>query len=765
MLSLAPPYRVIDGHSVLPDHADPRVWYVLPAAPALALTADGRPALSLVQYLGGGAGAARLAGGLLTLTTELTVPEQTLARLRDVLGRSEGAPGGTLTVAPLLFDEGSVELVALGVNSDAGAGATGRLSVQVLGSGKPSLGGSNSATFQLVLDAAAAELVEKSLDAPDLPVIATYRVTFAGLRPSFSVKVTADWTQVYRRLQQKAKVNAYYVAADAEQMLTEALEDSHVQIESAVLGTGGGEAAAAERARKQLTDWALERLFTPVADPAAATANTVANTVDDVVSSLVRSVLPGVSYRLRQLEDQQVRTLSARMDEAVAERREVLPQGTLGGLLRRFREDGRGGTRPDWPALRGSLVQKVNLDGFPRLEVQVSCEDRFREDGLAEVRVELARQDASGAPAADLRTVSLRTPEARQAYVVNLLGRSTPDFAQLYQYRLEVQFDPTGPFGPHPAVTTAWQAGRTSELVVEPRLAYDVHTVQVGVTPGFSFSQYPAVTAELRYDGDTGWEAQTARLSLTAAQPVGTWRYRCFTRPRLPYEVHLTYHEAGGPALTPPPQLSTDEWFSIPDPLPVKRPLNLFVSLPWADILVAYVQVRYRDEARGIRFDEQLDLREDTPYLRRDYPVAAGSPETLAYRLTLMTRSGQLLEGSWRETQDDRLVIDRRLVDRRSVRVQTVGGALPDLKLREVRMDLQRRGPGGEMREETTLRFTHEGPPEPPAWEFLLGDPPALTVHYSAVFTDDNGFSVRTPWAATTADLLVIQLRTKTVSA
>jgi hypothetical protein len=789
VLSLAPPYHQIGSYSLLPDHADPRRWYVLPTAPTLARTPDDLPAFSLVQYLGGGAGAAKVAGGLLTLTTELTVPEDVLESLRAKLGQAVGHSAAELELMPVFFDSGTVELIALGqASAPAAPGDTSPPNIQspfdikILGSGRASLGGRNTATFQLMLDEQAAELVDKALDAPDLPMIATYRLSFAGLRPSFNIVVEADWTRVYRSLQQQLKANLYYVAADVQQQISKAVEDSGVKIDVTVLGAGEQETAAAERARKQLTDWVLERLFTPMANAQAATANAIGDAIGGVVSGLVRTIVPGVSYSLKVMNDEQLRTLSARMNEAVAERREVLPQGTLGLLLRQLRLDEQGRVRPDWPALRSRLVSQINLDGFPRLEVQVASEDRFEGDGLAEVRVELARVDASGTPADPMKTVALRSAAEKEAYVVNLLGQGTghlgtgPDFARLYQYRLDVQFDPAGPFGPHEVAGGEWQMGRAAELVVEPRTVYGVQDVQVSAAPSFPFAQFPQVTAELLYE-EAGTAPQSGRVELTVTQPSGSWRFRYFLPPGRaetgqalqppPYTVRLTYHRpgsAGGP-LTPPPQRWSDDYFSVPDPLPTKRLLNLFVSLPWADLLTAFVQLRYRDGPSGTAFDEQIDLNAATPYLRRDYPIAAGGTQALSYRLTLLTTGGSLLEGSWRDTLDDRLVIDRRLVERRAVRVQCVGGTLKDTKLREVRVQLQRRDAQGEAKEETELTFLRGTPPAPATWEVLLGDPPVKTVFYSAVFIDESGFVTRTPWAASDADLLVVQLKARSVSA
>ena len=52
----------------------------MPARPSLAAHRRS-PALSLTQYLGGGAGAEKMAGGILSLTTELIVPDDVLEAL------------------------------------------------------------------------------------------------------------------------------------------------------------------------------------------------------------------------------------------------------------------------------------------------------------------------------------------------------------------------------------------------------------------------------------------------------------------------------------------------------------------------------------------------------------------------------------------------------------------------------------------------------------------------------------------------------------
>lgn len=768
MICLDPPYSVINGYTVLSDHADPELFYVLPAAPALGELPGGNPAFSLVQYQGGGAGIDKVEGGLLTLTTTLGVPDDDLAAVSERLSQTPGISAPGIRVLPVGFTDGTVELIALGSTSlSSGSDPPGErpFEVDFVGSGRPSLGGDNRATFQLVLDAAGAELVERALDAPDLPIIAVYRMSFVGLRPSFQVEISADWSRIYSTLREQARLNAHYAALDVENMVNRALEENSIEIDTTVFGPGEVHQAAAERARRQLVDWVLERMFRPMVDTETAASPSIARIIDDTVFSLTRAVLPGLSYRLRQLDDNQLRLMSARMDEAVAEVREVVPQGSLGGLIREHRVDEEGAVREEWTALRDQLVMRVPLAGFPRLEVRVASQDRFAEDGLSSVQVDMARCAGDGERTAE-KSIFLRDASQHDTYIINLLGSAEVDLASPYLYRVKVVFDPAGPYGPHPPVQSPWREGHTTELVVEPRDLYRIRDIRVGAAPTFSFGQYPAVSVDLRC-GTCEGGVTAHRIQLTPDEPLKRWRFRSFSGSAAPFEYRVTYHRpagAGGP-VTSAWREQVDDWLTVSDPMPLKRPVNVVVSLPWEDVIVAFLRLRYDDEEHGVHHDEQVDLDEDTQFFRRDLPVANTRVYAVSYRLTVLFTSGELLEGSWRTTDDERIIIDRALVDRRAVKVQLIGGGLAANGLSEVTLALRVCDPDtGRTRAETTYVFTPDNEDEAPAaWEYLLGSPPLTTVDYRAVFVDRDGFAERISWTPTTSDLLVVNLRTRRV--
>jgi len=786
VLTLEPPYPVVDGYALLPDHADPGLFHALPAAPSLAM-AGGRPALSLIQYLGGGAGASRISGGILQLTTELAVPaadlERLPARLAAWLAQTRGGTGATggrpVRVVPVTIDSGTVELTVLGRTNtpppEGSAAPGGTFEVQFAAGGRPSLGNTNPASFQLILNEPAAELIGACLDKPELPVLVTYALTFQALRPAFTIDIHADWHKVYRTLQQKFGLNAWVAAADVDIAITDALETAGVDVDVAVLSVGG--AAAAAKTKEQLLDWVLERLFQPMAPPEPPGAG-IGQAIGDAVWSLTRAILPGVSYKLKKVDENQLRHLDVRARERVAEVRELRPQGMLGGLLRRLRVDERGAPNPEWPAIRAGMLQQVELSGFPRLEVGVDVVDRFATDGLRACRVQLARALPGGGRADQAELAFTAAGAGHRDWVVNLLDDAARGavWDTPYEYRVLADFDPSSPLRPAGASGTSgggaavaespWRGQQARELLVDPREAYSVTDVTVTVAPLFSFALFGAVTVELRPLGDP---ARTARVILRPDAPSQAWRYAAAGAQGSPYQWRAVYHrplEAGGDVSTEWAD-AVEPWLSLPDPMPEKLAVTFFIDLPWADVSAALLQLRYDDDAHDVHYaEETITLSAATPVLSRVYSIAAGGSRALGYRLTVKLAAGGLLEGSWRAATDDRIVIDRRLVDERQVQVRALGGPLAALKLAEVAVALEVRDPvTAAVRAATRLRIQ----PGQEAgfsgtFSYLRGDPPVQQVFHQVTAVDTSGFVRTQPWTASGADLLVLDLRTQKIT-
>jgi hypothetical protein len=764
MISLEPPFLVLDGHAVLPDHQDELLWHVMPTAPGLVLR-EGRPALDLTVFADDGAGEAAISGGFLTVAVDLAIKPEVLADLPGRIQAARGLPG-TPQVTPVAFESGTVELAVLGRTSapqpNGSAAPGGPFEVTFTAGGRPTLSGTNEAAFQLLLDERAGAAVLACLDEATEPVLVTYVLTYAGLRPAFDVSVAVDWSRVYHFLQRRMTAT-----------VKSALEESGISVTTDVLGTAAGDRSAAERTQAQLLDWVMDRMFEPMVPP-TSTADTISQVIDDTIWSLARVVIPGASYRLRTLDESQVRRMDIRASERVAELREVRPQGTIDALLRSLRTQPDGTVSPQWPAIREAMVHRIEISAFPRLEVSVSCVDRFASDGLRSVDVELARTPPEGADPihAEVTALAFVAGTGTRSWVVNLLDESVaePVWKRPFSYRVVARFDPSSPLRPGDEVATAWQQRRATDLLVDPREAYAVTDVSVTVAPLFSFDLFPAVTVELHpgpsTDSAAGAPAPAARVQLDATNPVQHW---VFTSPPgdPSYSYRATYHrpvEAGGPVVGPWAS-AVEPFLSLPDPMPEKLTVAFFVALPWDHIALALLAVRYEDRGAGIRYaEETITLDSTIQHLTRTYSIAAGGSRAVEYRLTIQRTDGALIDGSWRQATDDRIVVDSRLVEDRQVRISVLG-SLTERALARAMLRVEAREPGNaavRAAMDVDLGASAGGGIAP--FVYLLGDPPLREVWWQLTTVDANGFPAAQPWGHGVGDLIVVDLRSLTVT-
>ena len=259
--------------------------------------------------------------------------------------------------------------------------------------------------------------------------------------------------------------------------------------------------------------------------PAGNPMTEIGDAIADTVSNLTRAIIPGASFRLKDLQQNQLRHIDIRATEQIAEVRELRPQGMLGTLLRDLRTDDQGRPDPAWPAVRAGMLSQVELTGFPRLEVAISVVDRFASDGCVAAGY---RSAGCCRPVCSRTRPSSPSPRGvSQHWVVNLLDEA--DRAEIwnspYVYRVIADFDPTSPLRPAGPPISPWRRRNVADLLVDPRDAYVVGDVTVTTAPMFSFQAFPQVTVELTPGLETPNPSRAAQVSLTPETATEHWQF------------------------------------------------------------------------------------------------------------------------------------------------------------------------------------------------------------------------------------------------
>ncbi len=780
MLSFASPIRMIEGHAVFSDSADPDLFYVAPRMPRIALDDDGQPLFSLTQYMdlnGDNAddpdGEEAIWGGFLSLTTTLGLETERLNLIHENL-RAE--LGENVHIMPVPFHDGDVRLMLLGQESTeqpeddhAPPGdepSSEVFDLDILGSGKPALDGQGRASFQISMNGKAAAFLSQAMGNDTMPALINYTMAIEGLRPAFKVKITADWSKVYKELQQKFKANVYYVRADLENTLKETFENANVKIETIVEDADSADEAAA--AEKALLDWALGTFFKPSHTNGNQQANLISGLADGL-GGLIDSLMPGVSLTLKNLREEEVKTFNARLDRVIAEKR-ILPfDGTLGWVLKGFRVDEDGNELPEWAALRDRLIHRVDIPGDPRLNVDLSLVDRFQPDGLGAVVVDVARQKDGEF----VNQKQFRFDNAGQtfAYSVSLLNEAPGALGEPYYYRVRAVFDPASNFGQSADSNGPWIESRSHNLRIDPRrdAGYDLTTVSVFCEPGFPFQQFEEIALELRVPvqnaaGDEQY-AQHQRLLLNAQKTEANWPFRT-ARPEngAIYEARVTYLKppGSGENIVTDWERRADAMLTIVNPAAAARRVNIINNLPWDTLSFASLEIKYDDDENDIHLSEQIQLDAATRMIQRSYAIARDDRQALLYRLTALFLNGQFLVGDWRETGGTTLVIGPSLVRERHIRFFLRGGPIADRGLRTIHLDLEALDANDQAVQEAR-RTLEVGDTGFETWSFPLGDTPEKRIRVKAKFIQEDGFSQSTSWQITKRDLVIIDAQARSL--
>lgn len=764
MLSFAPPIRLIEGHPVFADHDNAALFHVLPAGPVLAQAPGGDPAFGLMRYLGDGPNGTALAGGFLSLATELAVPALAQQRIQQRLSDELGRP---VRLSLPLFDDGQVELTLLGQTQGGAVVPGNSLEVTVLGSARPSMAGVNTASFQIALNAAAAAFIEAGAGDPTLPALVVYRMALSGLHPAYRISVSGDLSRLDRELDARFRANVYYVRADIAAQTRDALSDADVRVDTVIMdGQAADDAAAAERA---VLDWITETYFDPAYGTTPPPAPNLVDSIAGSVTDLFDTLMPGASFKLKSRRESDLRQIDAVLNRTTVRRRDLVFQATLGHELHARRVDGNGAERPDWPALRDRMIGGVNIASIPRREVRVGVLDRFASDGLFAIEVDIALPDPDGTGDLHTETFVFHDAAERQLYAVNLLDAAPALLTDPYRYRLRCHYDPGSDFGQRPSETGPWVEGRAGELIVDPRVdgPYRLRQPVIGVAPGFPFAQFPQVTVDLRRMED-GVETQRGMLALTPDQPESAWTFRGHGDDPQAFEYRLQFERPvpqGGPVAM--------DWrtepglrITLPDPLPHRRRATFFAALPWAEVTMAFLEVRYDDPANGVRIDERIPLSADQPLIERDYAIADPAVAALTYRLTALMAGRGFVQGDWRETTDTTIALGRELVEFRAVRFRAVGLPLSQHRLSQMEIRAEALGSDGTLRHQHRITVSgDQAGTDLGTWTFPRFAPEVAGLRIKVDWRDANGFPNGSGWTDWTRDLVLIRVPQMTFQA
>ncbi|MEM7152829.1 MAG: hypothetical protein AAF799_08300 [Myxococcota bacterium] len=725
MIDLGRPALTALGVTLFPDHADPGLFHYLPDRPSLVWR-DDEPELRLVKYRLDPELHQVLGGGLLSFMVDLRVDEEVLSSLRSrLLTRFDLDELPTLV--PVAADQGQCRLVVMDRANDQEGESI--LTERILGAVAPSLYGHQTASFMAVLSPEGTSVAEAALQGGDVPVAVVYELRTQGIRPALRARVVARWRDVYEYYENRLHGGKLLLAVDIGAMLEDLIRSEQVQVEVDHLVPEDQHTAAYDAAVKQVLDHVLEEFFRPTLGQAPTGVDTEGNL--DAISRAVGDVvgLFAVTYSLRSVDRNELKTLTWEMRAARAEHLTLAPQGILTGLW-----------GEDRSVDLDDIVLEVEPGPNPEMEFDVGCAVDMAKEGIESVEVRMSYGERE-------ERLLLTAAEPRAQVKFWFDAEQGPEVGVAYTAHLPASDD-----GPAAALEQAQWKTDDRVLRVDPRELFrrvDLRVVALGVP----FEDYPTVIVDVAFDTAAGGSiVRTHELSATGRE--ATMGIRVGAEEAVGVRARVRYVDESGDE-------TARDWETV-------EPGTMVVGHPHPDVLDVQVlgSAMFGTEVARLIVELRLDSNEDevqTLVLDRDKPFATWSvplpePEERgwSYRVTSHSMLNEVEEGEWLPSMGTRLVVGTGIAQLREVQLMILGATLASAGLLGIKVRFEYEDPDNDVQveEERLIRSVAQ----PQKWRFPQRDPEVKQWSYQLTKIAMDGTSEELDPVTTTALIAVFPL-------
>ena len=729
MLYEAPPFYVINGISVMRDHADRLQFYYMPLSPRF-VTRKGDidvPQCLLIKYR-----SATRGGGMMDFDVHLGLSEQERAALAQELQRLANLDK-LPNISPVPVVSGTVKLMLFGRASGDKPDADGSGFVRSMQHhSSPALYDGNRAAFSVELDDRGMTILDQAMRGELAPIAVVYGLDYLALRPAYHVKLQIDWDRVQDLMDKTYGHEGMFTSIQIQDTV-EKLVDQRVivfEADTFVPEDEGGTVierrnAAIARVRDMITDAFFESSVDPLRQ---------APTGWDKAANIIKSFSPqrfkpsGVfSYRKTHYSRVDKKRLDVDFSERITIKRTIFPQGHLSGLFQVFGQ----GLDPN------RLIIKVDADDpwFKRRKVRVISRADFANDPVRSLTATLTYGSST-------RTVLLdkTTPEQTVEWPSTVRDGALIEPVSL---RFSVDLKPADA-GERPNRLESESVAVLGESKeIEPRDLFSLEAIPVLTLPNFPFDRYPQVDVQLRYDDPKNKIRQDDVVRLTKDQPNGVWQRFIVGAPAGPIMAKVTFRAADHRNRETPFAPLTSPQVDIGDPSPQRLKVTVVPALNFNEVDRAFVDLEYVDEANALKVEDSIEIAQGQPI--KPFIVDRINPQLsrVRYRVAVLMKDSTLFEGPWSTTLASRIFVRTDVKGHRAVTLRSPADfAQQGLE----RITIEARAKDELAGLEFSDRFDFLGPGATATFEFDFVDPVRDAYELRVKWLFKNGLSAQQDW-------------------
>jgi hypothetical protein len=608
VLYLNPPYFLIDGVSIFPDHADPLQFYFLPMMPRLTVVKDSNgkstPRIQLIEYEGSAG-----TGGFINFDVNIGLDQDVLDGVSQKV-QQKAHLSGPPRLSPVTFVDGEVRLVILGSQTPdpaakpptgsaptavGPAGDGPRFVTKIQGPTKPALYGDNQASFSVQLDQYGATVLEQALQGEMAPIAVIYSLDFVALRPAFRVRMQVDWDRVQSAINDSFSGGFLFFSADIEKEVDKLIESQVIvlTVDTFVTDTDGGKDIAGDRDRavSEVYDMIKSTFFQSSLPPPKPGQPDDWSKAGDAFRQVTAMGLTGGAASLACFSKKTVditridkKNLNIDISERTAVQRTIFPQGHLDGLLSAL---GGGHDLSDF-------IVKVDLDNpwFQRRTINLVTYADFDADQIASIDVNLSYNG-------EVKSAQL-TKQAPQASIDWSSVLEGGQMVRPVKYSYTVNFAGVDTTQRPGQLTSGELTERGDVLSIQPRGALYSTTVVPIRADSLPWDRYPTVEVACRYDDDEHHIHDQASAVLNSGATQVNWPLFLVDPTKRTFSYQLVYAMTSGAPFTTPWLNSEAGRIDIADPFPTKSTLIVLAAVDWSTVDQVLVHLAYPSKANPV---------------------------------------------------------------------------------------------------------------------------------------------------------------------
>jgi hypothetical protein len=743
MLQLPAIKQYEDWATVYPDSDSDSIFYAIPNLPRLRWFADGTPAFTFLKFReaaqSGGADPGQNAsgGGYVQFDCELSLTKQQndtivsdMQSAVDKIYRARNQPTVPVQIAPPTWhdsDKVSVMLITFPEKPD-GDGFINHIGT----AGKPSMLGSNVATFAAELSQRGAALLWQAFQMAVMPVSVAYRLEVMAQIPTVTMHVWLHAGQVHQFHEQIDKDIDSSVWGDTDQQYTDTMSEifskyavGGVDVTGFDPGSGGDDDYAKMKKDMEQQGWALleQTLQDDMKDKFAPTA------AGD------KGAEGGYNHTVRDYLEEFTQDIDIYFKDKDTIAWPMNPQGSMEGILT---QPGPNGKVPN----KADLFKEISLDDdfFKLLQLRIHCNCDFVVDPIDSVLVHVEY----GPTVNDFRFTAAAPDQTFRAYIDKSLGKN-------WTYSYTVNYKGTDrTLKSAPALK-----GNGDALIIN---VADMGFLKLQVTAGqFNWDVIDSAQVRIKYSDDAnGVPDQEDVLLLTSKSPGQLYSrmiYAPFTQP-YQYAVDLFFKDEQRTTIDYKPSRSTS--LTVTDVFSDRLAITVIPSGTFNQITRIVVDLDYEDPAH--QYTQQLTVQFTTESDKQVWlvPIWPGGPTSFRYRSLLAYRDGHTIQNDW-QTQTGTATLVVGEVFAKTLSVVCMADLIDWTKVRLIKVALHYADPANQIDESDDMVFTSAKPNAPP-WAVPIKDPAKLSFDYTITFYNADSTQQTVPLTTTSDPTIVLQV-------